>query len=191
MYEKLPATINNQPFPVGDIVNSRLADEYCHMVDNDDWDDLLSYADQTYAPIDTDTWTMRMNHLMAEQLCVQWDYDNNGNNFAKTGFKLARSLIRTTDMLPSYDAELRMTLIHMKQLTTAKNFATAAWCGMRYSHPRVHAYHERLLTRATDQLNLGAGNNTEVFIAGLSLPYTLSVISSMSHTTNSIETASS
>lgn len=188
MYEKRPLTLTDQPFPLGDIINSRLADEYCQMVDTEEWDDLIIHADQSYGPTDADTYVMYMNHLMAEQLCTHWDNQNGGNNFAKTGFKLARSLIRMTDMLPPYDAELRLTLIRMKHESSAKDFAHAAWHGMRISHPRVHAYHERLLTRAADQLDLGAGDNTELFIAGVSLPYVLSVTSSISHATSTIET---
>lgn len=141
-------------------------------MEENEWDEFMSYVHATYTP-EHDGYLARVNHLMAENLCKQWDAGQ-GKNYTQTGFQIARSFIGETNLLPAYDAELRMSLIRMKHENTVHDFARSAWHGMAHSHPRVFAYHEMLFQFAEKELDLSSTESAAQFIAGLSLPYMMS-----------------
>lgn len=177
-YDKLPEAQPNKSFPIGDIVNSPLADVYISAMENEDWYEFLEYVEVTYTAKDQ-TWSENVVHGLTLELVQLWDHGKDGGSLALRGFKIASSFLNETNLLPRHRAELRMEVIHMKHTVDIAEFALRAWTGMAHSHPRIFAYHQSLYSFAEKEADLSTRENAERFIAGLSLPYMLAYTGSM------------
>jgi hypothetical protein len=174
--DRIPETMKGEPFPYGDIELNPEADEWLAVIEEDDWDEFMDDIDRSFESYSSPNYLARLNHTLAKSLCEHWD-ESAGGEYALTGYKIAQRFLHESDVLPEPNAELRMALIQMKHENTAMDFARSAWHDMSAQHPRVFAYHEKLFQYAENESELEIMENAEQFLAGLSLPYMLSVAS--------------
>ncbi len=176
-HDTIPEKQDGQPFPIGDIADNPSAHEWLQSMQSLEWRNFMSKTEEAYKHNIEPTHLSRVNHILAEELVLHWtqqDDDLQSHQRSLAGYIIARQFVSETNLLPPSDAELRMALIRMKHENTAREFAQSAWRGMQHSHPRVFMYHEQILQHADSESNLAINEDSELFIAGLALPYMLS-----------------
>lgn len=180
--ERLPVTLGNQQFPIGDITEPlkiEQVDSWIEDVSDYDFGRLSNYIQYSSKPNGMDNAAVSDNHRAALDLCRRWDMaQGDKRKFAVTGFVVARAFQNATKLLPNLVSDITPEIDRMRreQFDNARSFGKAAWAGMELSHPSVFAQHEKLLRLSEEKFDLQPDKNKDYFLAGMTLPYMLASV---------------
>lgn len=179
-YDKIPQTSLNDHFPMADVTDVRklnVADKWFKDIALHDHYEFSTYVHTKYRANEKDSINARFNDQGAVVLTQYWGREIAENPMLVTrGYELGCIFMRDTNFLPDFDIDLRQPLMKMR-LEDADPifFAQNAWAGMARSHPNVFAQYEKLYELGAEHFDIDNDTSEKLFIAGLALPYMLSV----------------
>lgn len=177
--EQVPRINPNETFPIGDVADEkrlRRATAWVAFVDTLDKTAFHDFMDRRYTPRSTDSISSRKTYNASVYLCKEWDNQRgDGRHFVSTGFIISRAFMNDTALYPNCDSDLYSTISQMKNESSPAQFSRAAWRGMADSHPNIFNHYRSLYDLSSKRFELGPAEKAESFIAGLALPYMLSV----------------
>jgi hypothetical protein len=178
--DKIPETLQNKQFPIGDVTETRTLDKAQTWIDdiitNYNNDRFINMIKSLYRNDPMENNAVRNNRAEAEKLCRAWNDRQGGNrHFAIKGFIIAQLFIRQTRILPAYDRDLTQDLQYMQTEHTndAVVFGKDAYAGMQACHPNVYEKFKQVLNYCGDIYDFEPEENRQHFVAGMMLPYML------------------
>lgn len=178
--ERVPLISTDCDFPITDITDHKKlnrASAWISYADTLHKNDFNHFMDIRYVPRSIDTVQSRTTYNAAVYLCRTWDtLRGDGRHFVSTGFIISRALMNDTALYPNCNVNLETPLGRMKNETSLAQFARAAWRGMQESHPNIHEQYRALYEMGAKRYDLSSAAYVDSFIAGMALPYMLSVM---------------
>lgn len=178
--ERVPLIFSDSDFPVTDVTDPKKlnrASAWIAYADTLPKKDFNHFMDIRYVPRSIDTVQSRTTYNAAVYLSRTWDtLRGDGRHFVSTGFIISRALMNDTALYPNCNVNFQTTLECMKKDTSPAHFARAAWRGMQESHPNIHEQYRALYEIGAKRYDFSGAVNVDSFIAGMALPYMLSVM---------------
>lgn len=181
--ERIPELHPNRQFPIGDITDRYKIDranQWFNDVEKMDNAQFSTTVQIRHKP----SWlakntTPHNNYYSGLRLCNAWDQNAIINKrLATTGYMVTLAFNETVHYLPTPNIDLSSDLNRMQQpnesLQRVCDFGKTAWRSMQ-RHPNVYATFERIYEHSKTRWDLDLDEDSEYFLAGLTLPYIMSV----------------
>lgn len=165
---------------ISDGIKDAMTDDWIETISTHDPTRLANYLNYRSKSTSLDSDAVADNHNTALGLCLKWDNDRGDKRkFSTLGFMIARAYLNETRLLPNIDADWTDALDEMREKTEeqVRAFGLAAWYGMQASHGFVYDQHVKIFELARPRFMLDIEQNRDYFLAGMMLPYMLSVAS--------------
>lgn len=177
--ERVPSINPNETFPNSDVADQKKlhrATAWIAYADTLEKTAFREFMDKRYVPLRTDSTVSRKVYNAAVHLCREWDNKRgDGRHFVSTGFIISRAFMNDTAIYPNCEADLSAPIERMKHENSPTDFAGAARRGMFDSHPNIFSFYESLYEIAAKRFELNSPERSDSFVAGMALPYMLSV----------------
>lgn len=178
--ERVPQMRPDNAFPNGDVTDEKIlrrAAAWVAWVDTLEKDAFRDSMNSRYVPRSTDSLASRKTYNAAVYLCREWDGSRgDGRHFVSTGFIISRAFMNDTAIYPNCERDLSVPIDIMKKETSPADFGCVAWRGMFDSHPNLFTHYQSLYDMAAKRFKLNNPSHADSVIAGMMLPYMLSVV---------------